>query len=53
MKNEKKVAYHYQSARIYQRYYKANYNPLHLLRSLLSILIAGGSPTATHYRRMK
>ena len=53
MKNEKKVAYHYQSARMYERHYKANYNPLYLLRTLLTIVINGGSPTATHYRRMK
>ncbi|MBL0233879.1 MAG: hypothetical protein IPQ08_09455 [Chitinophagaceae bacterium] len=53
MKNDKKVAHHYQSARMYERYYKANYNPFHLLRSFLTILISGGSPTATHYRRTK
>jgi hypothetical protein len=53
MKNERKVAYHYQSARMYERHYKANYNPLYLLKSLLFILIAGGSPTATHLKRMK
>ena len=53
MKNDKKVAHHYQSARMYERYYKANYNPFHLLRSFLTTDLRWFITTTTTVEQIK
>jgi hypothetical protein len=51
MKN-KKLTYHYQSAKIYRHHYKPSYNILRLLKTVLAVFIHGSSAatTVSHHR---
>jgi hypothetical protein len=50
MKN-KSIVHSYEEAKIYRNYYKASFNLVRLLKSVLSVFISGSSPAASSMRR--
>ncbi|HPG10807.1 MAG TPA: hypothetical protein PLU37_04695 [Chitinophagaceae bacterium] len=51
MKN-KEMSHLNESAKIYRNYYKPSFNFLRLIKSILSVIFSGSSPSAgTYYRR--
>lgn len=52
MKN-RRIVHAYEHAKIYHNHYKPSLNIFRLLKSILGIIIAGGSPVAGHHLRRK